>query len=694
MKLQHLAVIFAVIFLPIILITSFYINQQVDTIKLQESYDDKLLDATHDAMVAFELNTANEDLSSVADSLRSIIEASNGVFLNTLATNLGVSNASKSLVQPYIPAILYTLYDGYYIYAPTNAPVVCVDKYGQTISTNSYGVTYERTINVNGQAIGIYSFNQDSVTYLNDTTTANGGNKVNLNMMENNGVLSEYGQMLYKNKNGTYSTILHNSNSLSPDYNTFYKQSYILKSFVSYTGTYENDDRTKNVTINYTLDNFLTVNGKIGDIYYTKSGYLIADNLISRITVNGVECQNWYVYSEDNWHQMINDPANYNVQITLNNNNDINYNTLLTNVNVTDDVRQAMIYYIDSWMFSKWIYANLGDVKASNIKNNDYTFVNIEGNKIDTNGDGIPDKSLGVDTELASRMMHNFDGDNELIFNPSENPENAESKFVRHKRDITKNSITYNLALAMVTYTEMSSMTEYNLPILKDSEWDKILSNVSILSFMQGMKCGLKVYNNYALVCSNNNEISVTPSEIYYVPDIPETLADGSIINTNIEDNYPETAHRIDCPDLLDAEHYISFKSKEVKYDKLYSKLSGKYEYDHKVYTDYKCLVDSNYISINGVTRGNTDLFSAVFQTPNKLRAYRIGVAKERNNLYKSIEYEENLGFQIKNYSANLATISGGTGTISISSGKPISEISRLEIVIEDTENRDHRSVC
>lgn len=104
---------------------------------MQLSYDEKLLDATYDAMTAFEINTANEDMSSVADSLRSIMEASSNIFYNTLATNMGYSNASINYVRPYIPAILYTLYDGYYIYAPTNMPVVCTDKYGQTISTDS-----------------------------------------------------------------------------------------------------------------------------------------------------------------------------------------------------------------------------------------------------------------------------------------------------------------------------------------------------------------------------------------------------------------------------------------------------------------------------------------------------------------------------------------------------------------------------
>ena len=95
MKLQGLGIIFALIVLPIILVMSYYIQLEVDTLSLQKSYDSKLLDSTYDAMSAFEINTANEDLSTVSDSLRTIVEASSNVFITTLATNLGMNSVWK-----------------------------------------------------------------------------------------------------------------------------------------------------------------------------------------------------------------------------------------------------------------------------------------------------------------------------------------------------------------------------------------------------------------------------------------------------------------------------------------------------------------------------------------------------------------------------------------------------------------------
>ena len=139
MKLQGLGIICAIILLPIAVILSYYIQMQVDTINLRTSYDTKILDATHDAVAALELNTANEKLSNVSDSLRSILEASNNVFFNTLLTDFGMSNASKSTFEPFVPAILYTLYDGYYIYSPTRSPDVL--KYGDYVSVTLQGST-------------------------------------------------------------------------------------------------------------------------------------------------------------------------------------------------------------------------------------------------------------------------------------------------------------------------------------------------------------------------------------------------------------------------------------------------------------------------------------------------------------------------------------------------------------------------
>lgn len=357
MKLQHLTIIFAIFFLPIILITSYYIQRQVDTINLQLSYDAKLLNSARDALTAFEINTADEDLSTVPDSLRSIIEASNNIFFNVLATNMGVSNASKSYVQPYIPAMVYTLYDGYYIYSPARVPVVCTDTKGQTITTDCAGVTYSSSLNVNGQTIGIYSYDGSEQNIVEDSSGI-------YNELVSHNVSTEYGQQLYKNKNGTYSTILHSTGGSA---DTEYKQSYILKSYIPYSANYNGSSNGKNfdININYTLDNYISINGMIGDVYYTKCGYLIDSSLVQSVTVNGTTI-NWYTYSEEDMNRRIQDPDNYEVIVNLKNkskvtsdeniisiNNkdhsiDVTYLDGRTETRYWDDAKDAVEYYTRS----------------------------------------------------------------------------------------------------------------------------------------------------------------------------------------------------------------------------------------------------------------------------------------------------------------------------------------------------------
>lgn len=115
-KLQHLTVIFVVIMVPITFLVSFYIQSQIDSILIQSKYDTQLMDATYDAVQAFQLNTLNNNYSTISNSKIRDIEASIATFYNSLATSMGSSATSKETIKNYTPALVYNLYDGYYIY--------------------------------------------------------------------------------------------------------------------------------------------------------------------------------------------------------------------------------------------------------------------------------------------------------------------------------------------------------------------------------------------------------------------------------------------------------------------------------------------------------------------------------------------------------------------------------------------------
>lgn len=97
MKLQNLAIIFAIIIIPIALVLGYYIGMQIDTIKLQITYDDKLSTAVYDAVKAYQINTENNPYSIINSSQKRDIEAAINTFMNSFATGLGVSRIWRKL---------------------------------------------------------------------------------------------------------------------------------------------------------------------------------------------------------------------------------------------------------------------------------------------------------------------------------------------------------------------------------------------------------------------------------------------------------------------------------------------------------------------------------------------------------------------------------------------------------------------
>ena len=258
MKLQGVSVIFALIVLPLILVLTYYIQLQVNTLQMQNEFDKKLLDSTHGAMSAFEINTANEDLSSVSDALRTIIEASTNVFFNTLATNLGMSNANKSYLEPYIPALLYTLYDGYYISTPTRSPQFLIDSDGNAVTVGSVGLTFDDTNNYKYTEVHTSKESENNCVdcieehvtydeYIAMSDADKGALQINYSKLSDNNEIENYGQLVYikkkanKDEQDAYTTNIENAE---------FEVDYVLKTYMPYSARYKRDNtNTKGIPI-------------------------------------------------------------------------------------------------------------------------------------------------------------------------------------------------------------------------------------------------------------------------------------------------------------------------------------------------------------------------------------------------------------------------------------------------------------
>ena len=57
------------------------------------------------------------------------------------------------------------------------------------------------------------------------------------------------------------------------------------------------------------------------------------------------------------------------------------------------------------------------------------------------------------------------------------------------------------------------------MPKLKEDEWTKIINNVSIISFLQGLSIGGKMYNGYSIITNTETQEVVNEESIYIADD-------------------------------------------------------------------------------------------------------------------------------------------------------------------------------
>lgn len=502
MKLQNMTVIFIIIMIPIILVVSYYIGLQINTITMQKNYTVKLQTAAKDSIQALEINTVewNSASSNLADSKRRDVLAAINTFTTSLANGMGIGGAGKGRIQTYIPAIVYTMYDGYYIY---------------------------------------------SESLMKDQKTDNNG----LTQFNDDGTIESSGK----------------------------SYQYILKPYSPYSARYVSGSGSIDVTVNYTLDNYIRVYGTINGEYQTKEGYLVvcSDEGVKGVTsgsISGIEYRGAeikpeklkenvyadgkvgeysYIYDQyDNKLYLDNDKDNYfsvdkynnkvylqdalpegdaGFSITnrfrkisipmlesewtvqkvfqiLNPGGDSKFYyenesgafveftavNVLGNVNKDEDY-SAINYCVESYVFTQWVTKNLGNITVDNmISTTEGQYNNVESEK------------------YIFRINENNNPD------PENDTAYANSVLAQHKKDIIINTIEKNLSQATAQAQGMNPNYEYRLPQLSYDEWEQALSNISIIAFMQGMPIGLKYYNNYAIATSTLNKEFVDPDELYF----------------------------------------------------------------------------------------------------------------------------------------------------------------------------------
>ena len=105
---------------------------------------------------------------------------------------------------------------------------------------------------------------------------------------------------------------------------------------------------------------------------------------------------------------------------------------------------------------------------------------------------------------------------NGYIFDFNTGIENPSSNFNTHRRDVIKYSIERNLSIAISNYNNYSGASaNFQMPKLKETDWDVIMNNISIISFLQGLSIGGKIYNGYSVISNTKNSDVVSEDSIY-----------------------------------------------------------------------------------------------------------------------------------------------------------------------------------
>lgn len=103
MKIQGLAVLALILILPMSIILSEYMANQIKTLQLQSNYDSNLTDATYDAIKSFQMNMSNSSTSDLANSKMRDIKASINTFYTSLANNFNMAGYGEEVLKDYVP---------------------------------------------------------------------------------------------------------------------------------------------------------------------------------------------------------------------------------------------------------------------------------------------------------------------------------------------------------------------------------------------------------------------------------------------------------------------------------------------------------------------------------------------------------------------------------------------------------------
>lgn len=514
MKIQSLAIIFILIILPITIVLAEYTNAQTQTLELETLYHSRLITATYDALQAFQINTFNDTQSDIADSKISSIEASINSFYNSMESSFRLQGYSEEDLKSYTPALVYTMYDGYYIYSPYTNIAHIQETSGLTIDP----------INTAGNNETIFG----------------------------------------------------------------------VKPYVYYSCRYKVGSDS-DFTITYSLDNYISIAGMINGSYVKKSGYLISKENLTKngssyyydgIEIVAEEALSEYLINPDTSEKQLYEYVKINGTKYYWNKTEKSIFYILNGTRVKQVTESQ-----DLTLYNQYVNSITNNNSAENYYKNAYEFTEWLSNISVLKNLKASD---AVDMELTGQDYKIFEDSEEAPF------EYPNSNFNEQRKAVIRYSIESNLSIAIANFNTYSNSTnDFQMPKLKETEWELLQNQVSIISFLQGLNIGGKVYNGYSVVINGKTEEVIQDDDIYitttdgYYHSVNDKHFESEIEDSDIKIGVLATDFEI-RKDLNTEFHYLS-KNELGCYTSIVNQENVNHEYN----SIYEYLANTDQVSIN-----------------------------------------------------------------------------------------------
>ena len=479
MKLEGLAIIFLIIVLPIIIVLSDYVNKKTSIIKQELVYDNRLLGSTRDAIKAFQINNINNSYSDVATSKVDDVEAAANSFFTALASNFGYTGYRAEVMKEYVPAVVFTLYDGYYTYSrfkntltstqdaplisdPSNPDINVDEEYENNRFRYGlkpyvyYSCQYKYTLS--GR---IYDY---IITYtLDNYITVQG-------IVDNN----------YVNKSGyLINGIIENANTYTYNGITFTESSNIeeLKEYIG------NDN---------ILYSYVKINGVK---YYLEPGTGYPDPTTAEIFFIDKDGEKNYSPSNTSDRDKV---AKM-------------YNSIVNN-------KSAYEYYKDAWEFTNWVNTNLSGLTTTSAILKDQSGNVMSNNEIKDNKH-IFGTAINYEDESSDFNEHR-------------------RKIIRY---IIESNLSASIS-TYAPENPTGSVSEYIMPRISDEDWGIIQSNVCAIGFLQGLTIGDKKYNSYSVIPNKLTKEFISEDDIYILNNNTYYKSNDENLVTSTDNNFLQNA--------------------------------------------------------------------------------------------------------------------------------------------------------